>query len=449
MNLFARIGRMGFLIVVGIFLIIYVALGFLYFQQGAKQEDLRERINNLRIVVSKPLPSVEKLKAGYDEVNRSLSPLELPAAIAVLVGIAEESGINVDPASGKFNVPAPGGTVKQTVGEGTYQVLPFTNIKVQGDYDSVMAFLSDLDSGKTMKTMVLKNANISWTALAVSPGERVRGEEFRNVALAVIAMMTDNITEIPNPINYAGGTATNYMGDDSDTEETVEGFPDITTTAAEKGYTGMGTPRDGHVLYEHDKVSADNTTHFDTVSYMPALTTAYYYTCEADGTVRQFDGADVATATEYPNSKWEERRTEMYNVSVAVTAMMTENGLSVIPVPLEYAGGTATNDMGSTLTTGFPDITTTAAEKDYTGTGTPRDGYVLYEHDKVSTDNTTQFETVSYIHLPTTEYYYTCEADGTVRQFDGADVATALEYVDIEAVAALDVDLYTKPLGGD
>jgi len=440
---------MGFLILVGIFLIVYVALGFLYFQQGAKQEDLREQINNLRVVVSKQLPSDEKLTEEYDDVNSVLLPLEIPAAIAILVEIAGESGINVDPASGKFNVPAPGGTVKQTVGGGTYQVLPFRNIKVQGDYDSVMAFLSDLDSGKTMKTMVLTKADISWTALVVSPGERVRGEEFRNVSLAVIAMMTDNITEIPDPINYAGGTATNYMGDDPDTEETVEGFPDITTTAAEKGYTGTGTPRDGYVLYEQDKIPTDNTTHFETVSYMPALTTEYYYTCEADGTVRQFDGTDVATATEYPNSRWEARRTEMYNVSVAVTAMMTRNGLSEIQVPLEYAGGIATNDMGSTLITGFPDITTTAAEKDYTGTGTPRDGYVLYEHDKVSTDNTTQFETVSYIHLPTTEYYYTCEADGTVRQFDGADIATAMEYVDIETVATLDVDLYTKPLGGD
>jgi len=139
----------------------------------------------------------------------------------------------------------------------------------------------------------------------------------------------------------------------------------------------------------------------------------------------------------------------MYNVSLAVIAMMTENGLSVIPASLEYAGGIATNDMGSTLTTGFPDITATAAEKGYTGTGTPRDGYVLYKHDKISADNTTEFETVSYIPLLTTEYYYTCEADGTVQQFDGPDVATAIEYVDIETVATLDVDLYAKPLGGD
>jgi hypothetical protein len=298
-NLLARIGRMGFLIVVGIFLIIYIGLGFLYFQQGAKQEDLRERINKLRIVVSKPLPPADELKAEYEEVNRSLSPLEVQAAIAVLVDIAEKSGINVDSDSGKFNVPPPGEPETREVGGGTYQVLSFESIMVWGDHDSVMAFISDLDSGKTMKTMVLKKADINWAERAVNAEEKARGEELRNVSLAVIAMMTDNITEIPNPINYAGGIATNYMGDNPDTEGTVEGFPDITTTAAEKGYTGTGTPRDGYVLYEHDKISTDNTSHFETVSYISLLTTKYYYTCEADGTVRQFDGPDVATAIEY------------------------------------------------------------------------------------------------------------------------------------------------------
>ncbi len=405
-NLLARIGKMGFLIVVGIFLIIYIALGFLYFQQGAKQEDLRERINNLRIVVSKPLPPADELKAEYDEVNRFLSPLEVPVAIAVLVDIAEKNGINADPDSGKFNVSPPGSLATREVGGSTYQILSFKSIKVRGDYDSVMAFISDLDSSKTMKTMVLKKVDISWEERAVNAEEKVRGEELRNVSLAVIAMMTDNITEIPNPINYAGGIATNYMGDNPDTEGTVEGFPDITTTAAEKGYTGTGTPRDGYVLYEHDKISMDSTSHFETVSYIPNLTTKYYYTCEADGTVRQFDGPDVATATEYPSNKWEARRTEMYNVSWAVIAMMTENDLSVIPAPLEYAGGIATNDMGSILTN-------------------------------------------NYIPNLTTKYYYTCEADGTVRQFDGPDVATAIEYVDIEAVVTLDVDLYSKPLEGE
>ena len=148
----------------------------------------------------------------------------------------------------------------------------------------------------------------------------------------------------------------------------------------------------------------------------------------------------------------------MYNVSLAVVDMMTDNGLSAIPNPMNFAGGIATNLMGDDPDTeetveGFPDYTTAVVDKGYTGTGniTPSDGYVLYEHDRISTDNTTQFETVSYVTTLTTRYYYTCEADGTVRQFDGPDVATATEYLNIETVAALDVDLYTKPkpLEGD
>jgi len=258
-------------------------------------------------------------------------------------------------------------------------------------------------------------------------------------------MMADNgLSAIPAPLDYAGGMATNDMG-----LSLNAGFPDIITVAADRGYTGDSTPRDGYVLYEHDKITTDNTTQFETVSYISTSTTKYYYTCEADGTVRQFDGPDVTTAREYPDNEREARRTEKYLVSLAVREMMADNGLSAIPAPLDYAGGMATNGMGLTLTTGFPDNTTIVADKGYTGDGTPRDGYLLYEHDGISTDNTTQFETVSYIAMPTTKYYYTCEADGTVRQFDGPDVTTAKEYRDTELVATLDVALYSKPLAGD
>ena len=460
-NLIARLRRTGFLILIGFFLIIYVALGIVYFQQGAQQKDLEKQISSIRVIVAKPLPSAEKLQAEYDEVNRFLSPLTVPAALNIIVDIARKSGINVDPDIGKLNIPPPGLPGKQEVGEGNYQVLSFNNIKVQGDYESVMAFISDLNSGKTMKTVVLKGVDISQTELKVKAEEGARREEFRYVSLAVIDMMADNgLSAIPNPITYADGIAVNFLGDDPDTEETIEGFPDNITAAADKGYTFTGniTPNDGYVLYEHDRISADNTTQFETVSYVTMLTTEYYYTCEADGTLRQFDGPDVATATEYPNTEWEARRAEMYYVSLAVIDMMADNGLSVIPNPITYADGIAVNFLGDDPDTeeaieGFPDNITAAADKGYTGTGniTPSDGYVLYQHDRVSTDNTTQFETVRYITMLTTKYYYTCEADGTVRQFDGPDVATATEYLNIETVAALDVDLYTKPkpLEGD
>jgi len=47
------------------------------------------------------------------------------------------------------------------VGGGTYQVFSFKNVSAQGSYDSVMAFISDLDSGETQKTMVLTRITIN------------------------------------------------------------------------------------------------------------------------------------------------------------------------------------------------------------------------------------------------------------------------------------------------
>ncbi len=436
---------MGFLFLIGIILIIYIALGAVYLQQGLKQTDLEKQITKLSAVLSRPLPSAEKLQAEYDEVNRSFAPLTVKAILDIILDIAKKSGIEVDADAGKFKILPPGSPTEKQVGGGSYPVLSFGGIRVQGDYDSVMAFISDLDSGKTLETIVLKSVNISQTELKLKIGEELRREEFREVSFAVRDMMTDNgLSEIPAPLDYAGGIATNDLG-----SKLTAGFPDNTTLFTDKGYTGADAPRDGYVLYNHDKISTDNTSQFETVSYITILTTNYYYTSEADGTVRQFDGPDVATAIEYPKGEREARRTELYNVSLAVRDMMTDDGLSEIPAPLDYAGGIATNDLGSKLTAGFPDSTTVAADRGYTGADAPRDGYVLYNHDKISTDNTSQFETVSYILMPTTKYYYTSEADGTVRQFDGPDVATAKEYLDIETLVTLAVDLYSKPLAGD
>lgn len=283
-------------------MIVYIAFGFVYMQQGPKQKDLEEQITRLTLVVARPLPSSEKLQTEYEEVNSSLAPMTDSDAIAKLVGIAEENGIDTSDGSGLFRVPSASFS-QVTVGGGDYQLVSFGNVYVQGDYDSVMAFISDLDSGQTLKTMVLKGVVTSETEIPFTGEEGDRRAEFRKVVAAVMDMMDDiALSEIPNPMNFTGDNATNLMGDDPDTEETVEGFPDITTTAAGRGYSGNTTLRAGYVLYNHDKISTDNTTQFETVSYIDVLTTDYYYTCEFNGTVRQFDGTDVATATEYLGS---------------------------------------------------------------------------------------------------------------------------------------------------
>ncbi|TET68044.1 MAG: hypothetical protein E3J40_02145 [Dehalococcoidia bacterium] len=285
---------MAVMVIIGVCLIVYVGLAIVYLQQEPKQEELEKQINKTFLIVSKPLPSMKELQTEYDEVNLALAPMPVPEVLETIVGIARESGIDVEPAGGKFHIPPPSEPKEKKMAVGTYEIISFQGIKAQGDYDSVMAFIADLDSGKTKQNMVLKRVGLSQVEIKLDEEEAERRAEFRAVLSAVSDMMAENgITEIPNPINYEGGTATNDM----------MAFSDNTTTAAEKGYTGTGTPKAGYLLHQHDRIFTDNTTEFETVDYITIPTTLYYYTCEADGSVRQFDGPDIATATEYFSSK--------------------------------------------------------------------------------------------------------------------------------------------------
>jgi len=129
----------------------------------------------------------------------------------------------------------------------------------------------------------------------------------------------------------------------------------------------------------------------------------------------------------------EARRTEFHNVSSAVIAMMVDNALASVPNPIDFAGG-----VGSSTMTAWPDNTSVAGSADkltdpegYTYAATDANGYVLYTHDITGSDaggpNPSQ-EDVSYITLNATKFYYTCEADGTVRQW--SDAALTTEYTD-------------------
>ena len=188
-KLIERYSTTGALSLAGILLIVYIAFGVVYLNAGTQQRKLEKQIVNIEAVVSKPLPSNEKLQAKYDEINQALAPMTDSYAIAILVSIAEESGIDTDEASGKFKVPP--AKFKQTkVGGDTYQLISFEEIHVQGKYDKVMAFISDLDSGETLKNMVLNQVYTKEVAVSSYTGEEGnRRTEFRNVESAVKAMM--------------------------------------------------------------------------------------------------------------------------------------------------------------------------------------------------------------------------------------------------------------------
>ena len=176
-NLLIRFRQSGVLLFIGFLLIIYIAFGFVYWQQSSKQGELEEQVANISLIVDKPLASKEKLKADYDEVNSALASVtDSSDAIAILVSIAEKSGIDVASDSDKLIVP-PAAVREETVGGGTYQVFSFKNVSVQGDYDNVMAFISDLDSGTTQETMVLTRITINQVEIKVEGEEVTEGEE--------------------------------------------------------------------------------------------------------------------------------------------------------------------------------------------------------------------------------------------------------------------------------
>ncbi len=300
-TLIALIRRTGSLFIVGFILIAYILFGFAYLQQMSQQNQFIEQIAKLSAIIARKLPSDKELQADYAEVKQKLAPMTDSDTIALLVDIARKSGIDVDPGTNKFSVPPVTSSTVNMPG-GTYQLLSLKSIHAQGDYDNIMAFISDLDSGKTLETMVLKRVYTMQIATTATGEDAVRRAEFSSLVSAVSAMMSDNnllLHPIPHPISFSDGVAVNLMGDDPDTTEMAEGFPDITTTPARRGYTGSAIPRDGYVLYKHDKIPTANTTHFETISYISTLTTKYYYTCDDQGRVRQFDKADVAIAKEY------------------------------------------------------------------------------------------------------------------------------------------------------
>ena len=87
-TLLNRYWRTAVLMLVGIVFIIYVAFGFLYLQQNGLQEDTTMKIEQIKPVLSKPLPSREELQAEYDRVVETLAPITDDEAIMILVTIA-------------------------------------------------------------------------------------------------------------------------------------------------------------------------------------------------------------------------------------------------------------------------------------------------------------------------------------------------------------------------
>lgn len=150
----ARLRRMGVLFLVGLSLIIYIGFGLVYWQQISQQKNLREQVDRLNQTLSRPLPSADQLLAKYKAANDVLAPLTVEDALAVVVAIAEKHGIDVAPEAANLSIPAPVVITRARVGSGSYQLMSINNVRVEGKYDNVLAFLTDLDLGETQEVVL-------------------------------------------------------------------------------------------------------------------------------------------------------------------------------------------------------------------------------------------------------------------------------------------------------
>jgi hypothetical protein len=160
-DIVASLRRIGALFLLGFLGVICLALGIVYLQQTMRQKELSEQIAKLNTTLNQPMPGIEKLKTDYEEVL-ALVPLADPVVVLEkIVDVARSSGIDVAPESKKFSVPAQNTVQDVKVGDITYQVISFQNIRAEGDYENVMNFVSNLESGKTLGTAVVRAVNIN------------------------------------------------------------------------------------------------------------------------------------------------------------------------------------------------------------------------------------------------------------------------------------------------
>jgi len=129
-------------------------------QQQARADELRDQITQMQTTLSRPLSSAAELKADYAEVNSALAPLTDTQIIDIIISVAEESGIDVNPESGNLVIPPQSELRGEKLGESIYHVMSFKNVTIRGDYENIVAFISSLESGEALATLVLTGVTI-------------------------------------------------------------------------------------------------------------------------------------------------------------------------------------------------------------------------------------------------------------------------------------------------
>ncbi len=153
-RLIARIKALAAPIVLGLFVIMAVAIGLVYFQQGGEQGDLRAEIDQQVRITSRARQSAEAVEARFREVQDAIPTADLRETdvYEVVLDIAGRSGV-----AASIRLQSMG---TKKVGKTDYRVLTFT-VTGTGGAEEVDAFIEALDRGQTsLTTLVVDDVKV-------------------------------------------------------------------------------------------------------------------------------------------------------------------------------------------------------------------------------------------------------------------------------------------------
>ena len=146
-------------IMIGVFLLILAAMGIFYLQQQRDRDSLDEQLDQLRDLVANPVVISEELKQKYAEAQEAIpSELETGDVVSRILSIATENGFDVVTTQ-DVTITWSDTHRKENIEGTSYQVFTF-ELKVSGEYDRVIYFVSDVDSTLELKTLVIEDLDI-------------------------------------------------------------------------------------------------------------------------------------------------------------------------------------------------------------------------------------------------------------------------------------------------
>lgn len=178
-----RIKKLAIPIAAGIFVIVATLFGVIYLQQRSEQNSMRDQIGWLSNMLSRPVDINEESQARFEEIQQYIpviAAVPQDGELTELELIEEVHAKIIDKVSDPLLYPEiDAGTAgnfaikyanskTEKLNNVNYKVFTF-NIRITGvAYDEIRAFIFDISTAESLRTLVISELQVSINDVAVS-----------------------------------------------------------------------------------------------------------------------------------------------------------------------------------------------------------------------------------------------------------------------------------------